>query len=234
MPWRQFLQRKKWDRERLLEIESYLAMEADDNMARGMSSEEAYAAARRKLGNGTRIREEIYGMNTIGWLDEICWDVRHGARLLGRNPMFTAIALLTLAVGLGANTAVFAVLNSVLLLAAALFAARAAGGYPATCTGSAGLGGFVRRAVVVGIDVFYVRRPQPGVRVDRRVGHGYGNTEWYWTARTDSAGERDGWRAANTQGSAGCRAVAECERSNAGRTADDAAELRILAATLWR
>src|SRR6267378_2258023 len=106
-----FFRRAKWDRERLEEIDSYVRIETDENTARGMPDGEARAAARRKLGNSTLIREEIYSMNTIAFLDTLARDVRYGVRMLRRNPMFTAVALLTLGIGIGANTAVFSVVN---------------------------------------------------------------------------------------------------------------------------
>jgi putative ABC transport system permease protein len=110
-----FFRRAKWDRERLEEIESYLKIETDENIACGMQPAEARAAARRKLGNSTLIREEIYRMNTIALLDAVFREVRHALRALRHNPIFTVVALLTLAIGIGANTAVFSVVNSVLL-----------------------------------------------------------------------------------------------------------------------
>src|SRR6516165_5053310 len=107
-----FLRRAQSDRERSEEMESYLRIETDENIARGLPDNEARAAALRKLGNRTLIREEIYRMNTITFLDTLVGDMRYGLRILARSPMFTAAALLTLAIEIGANSAVFSVVNS--------------------------------------------------------------------------------------------------------------------------
>ena len=96
-------------------MESYIRIETDENVARGLPCDEARAAALRKLGNRSAIREEIYHMNTVTLLDALVRDMRYSLRLMARAPMFTATALLTLAIGIGANTAVFSVVNSVLV-----------------------------------------------------------------------------------------------------------------------
>ena len=117
MSWTRFFRRDGWDDERAKELEAHLAIEADENVARGMTPAAARDAARRKLGNTTVIREEIYQMNTITWLDSAWRDLRHGARLLRLNPSFAIVAILSLALGVGANTAIFQLLDAVRLRA---------------------------------------------------------------------------------------------------------------------
>lgn len=71
MGWSRFFRRGQWDDERATELRDYLAREIDDNLARGMSAGAAVRAAHRKLGNPTLIREEIYEMNTMRFLDTL-------------------------------------------------------------------------------------------------------------------------------------------------------------------
>lgn len=110
-----FFRRRFWDDERARELESYLQIETDENVARGMDPDEARAAARRKLGNVTRVREEVYRINTITWADTLWRDVRHAVRLFWRSPGFAAVAVLSLALGIGANAAIFQLIDAIAL-----------------------------------------------------------------------------------------------------------------------
>jgi putative ABC transport system permease protein len=108
-----FFRRGRWDDERARELDAHLAIEIEENLQRGMTPNDARDAARRKLGNTTLVREEIYRMNTIELVDSTWRDLKHAARLLWLNPGFAIVAILSLALGVGANTAIFQLLDAV-------------------------------------------------------------------------------------------------------------------------
>lgn len=117
MGWSRFFRRRRWDDERARELEDYLAHEIDDNLARGMTLTAARRAAHRTLGNPTRIREQIYDMNTMRIVDSFWQDLRFGARLLRKHRTFSIVVILTLALGTGANAAAFQLVNALRLRA---------------------------------------------------------------------------------------------------------------------
>src|SRR6201987_5607139 len=110
-----FTQRTQKDKDLADEIESHLAHEQDTNAARGLSEEEARRQARLRFGNPRVTRERVWRYRSIPWIEDIWRDLRFALRSLAKTPGFTAIAILVIAVGIGVNTAVFSVINTVLL-----------------------------------------------------------------------------------------------------------------------
>ena len=112
---RNLIGRRRLRREAAEEVASHLEERVDDLIESGLSAAEARQQAKREFGNVARIVEQSRDEWTISWLDEAVRDLRYGLRMLRKNPALAAVATLSLALGIGANTAIFSFIDAILL-----------------------------------------------------------------------------------------------------------------------
>ena len=110
-----WLQRRRKEHELREELQFHLAEEADERHADGLTEDEARWAARRDLGNVTLLQENTRSLWSWILLEQLAQDVRYGLRAMFKNRLFTALAVLSLALGIGANTAIYSFMDSILL-----------------------------------------------------------------------------------------------------------------------